>query len=99
MNNDHFISMEFIEGENFMSLIKRKQMFSVPQLLFIMIKVLKALDYSHRKGIIHRDIKPHNIMITKQKEIKIMDFGLAVIRGDFKKGEHGVITGTPYKWR
>ncbi len=96
MNNDHFISMEFIEGENFMSLIKRKQLFSVPQLLFIMIKVLKALDYSHRKGIIHRDIKPHNIMITKQKEIKIMDFGLAVIRGDFKKGETGVITGTPY---
>jgi tetratricopeptide (TPR) repeat protein len=96
INGDHFISMEFIEGENFMSLIRRKKEFSIPQILFIAIKILKALDYSHRKGITHRDIKPHNIMITRQKEIKIMDFGLAVIRGDYKKGETGIITGTPY---
>ena len=96
INNDHFISMEFIEGENFMNLIRKNKAFTIPQILFIAIKILKALDYSHRKGIIHRDIKPHNIMITRQKEIKIMDFGLAVIRGDVKDGESGIITGTPY---
>jgi tetratricopeptide (TPR) repeat protein len=96
IKDDYFISMEFIEGENFMNLIRRKKSFSASQIVFIAIKLFKALDYSHRKGIIHRDIKPHNIMITKQKEIKIMDFGLAVILGDQKKGESGVITGTPY---
>jgi tetratricopeptide (TPR) repeat protein len=96
IKDDFFISMEYIEGENFMNLIKSKKAFSPSQILFITIKLFKALDYSHRKGIIHRDIKPHNIMITRHKEIKIMDFGLAVILGDQKKGETGVITGTPY---
>lgn len=96
INQDHFISMEYIEGENFISIIRKKKSFSLPQILYIGIKLLKALDYSHGKGIIHRDIKPHNIMITRQKEIKIMDFGLAVIRGDFNKEDSGVITGTPY---
>ena len=96
IKDDYFISMEYIEGENFMNLIRRQKVFSPSQVIFIAIKLFKALDYSHRKGIIHRDIKPHNIMITKQKEIKIMDFGLAIILGDQKKGESGVITGTPY---
>jgi tetratricopeptide (TPR) repeat protein len=69
IKDDYFISMEYIEGENFMNLIRRKKTFSPSQIIFIAIKLFKALDYSHRKGIIHRDQK---------------------------KGESGVITGTPY---
>ncbi len=95
LNGDYFISMEFIEGENFMTLIRKQKGFTIPQIIFIAIKIFKALNYSHKQGVVHRDIKPHNIMITRQKEIKIMDFGLAIIRGDGKNSETGIITGTP----
>ncbi len=96
LEDDYFISMEFIEGENLMEFLRKKKVLAIPQVLFIAIKLLKALDYSHKKGIVHRDIKPHNIMLTPQRDIKVMDFGIAVIRGEQKKGETGVITGTPY---
>jgi len=52
--------------------------FGENELQFVMREVLKGLNYSHSKGIIHRDIKPHNIMINMEKrEVKIIDWGLA----------------------
>jgi serine/threonine protein kinase len=96
INEDNFISMEFVEGENFMDILQRRKVFTIPQILFVLINLLRAVDYSHKKGIINRDIKPQNIMITRQREIKILDFGISIIRGESKKGESGVLIGTPY---
>lgn len=96
MGEDYFITMEFIEGESFISFIERKKFLSIPQFIFVATHLFRALDYAHRKGVIHRDIKPHNIMLTKDKQLKIMDFGLAIILSDYKSGETGIISGTPH---
>ncbi len=96
MGEDYFITMEFIEGESFISFIERKKHLSIQQFIFVATHLFRALDYAHRKGVIHRDIKPHNIMLTKDKQLKIMDFGLAIILSDYKSGETGIISGTPH---
>lgn len=91
----HFISMEFIEGTNISRMIHRKQGFQLSQILYIATELLKALDYSHRRGVIHRDIKPGNIMINLEGEIKIVDFGIAVVRHRYTPDESGVVFGSP----
>ena len=94
MDKGYFIAMEFVEGENFLSLLKKRKRLSAQQILFVSLYLFKALEYAHKKGIIHRDIKLQNIMLTKDKQIKIMDFGLAILIKDTKVKEWSV-AGTP----
>jgi tRNA A-37 threonylcarbamoyl transferase component Bud32/energy-coupling factor transporter ATP-binding protein EcfA2 len=92
----HFISMEFIEGENLWNIIARNKKLTFSHILYITRGLLNALDYSHRMGITHRDIKPQNIMINLEGEIKIVDFGIAVLRKYDPVKNSDMIMGTPY---
>jgi serine/threonine-protein kinase len=72
-----YLVMEFVDGTTVRDLLKRGKRLIPERALEITIGVLDALSYSHKHGIIHRDIKPGNVMITRQGDIKVMDFGIA----------------------
>jgi serine/threonine-protein kinase len=75
-NNSPYIVMELITGESLRQLLQ-KGLIPQDRALEIVEGILQALEYSHKEGIVHRDIKPGNIMITDSGDIKVMDFGIA----------------------
>jgi len=91
----HFISMEYIPGEDLKSFIRRTAPLSTARTLSIAKQVCEGLAEAHDLGVIHRDLKPQNIMIDKQGNVRIMDFGIA--RSLKEKGitGAGVMIGTP----
>jgi eukaryotic-like serine/threonine-protein kinase len=72
-----FIVMEYVEGRTLRDIIKNEGRLPPRRVLEIMSEICGALDFSHRNGIIHRDVKPANVMITEAGAVKVMDFGIA----------------------
>jgi len=90
-----FITMEFIEGEDLQSLLRREGKVKPAEAARIMIQVCRALEAAHAEGVIHRDLKPQNIMLGKGGRACVMDFGIA--RSVVGEGltETGAVIGTP----
>ena len=74
-----YIVMELIEGITLKDYMKRRGILSWKEVLHFSTQILKALSHAHSKGIVHRDIKPHNIMILEDGTIKVADFGIACL--------------------
>lgn len=89
-----FIAMQFVEGRTLVDLLKQNHRFSIQDIQLILTSVLAALDYSHRMGVVHRDIKPGNIMLDNTGIVKVMDFGIARIESS-DLTQAGTILGTP----
>ncbi|MGH3273840.1 MAG: Stk1 family PASTA domain-containing Ser/Thr kinase [Streptosporangiaceae bacterium] len=72
-----YIVMEFVDGRTLRELLREDRRLLPERAAEITDWVLRALDYSHRNGIVHRDIKPGNVMLTREGQVKVMDFGIA----------------------
>ncbi len=95
LEGNYFIIMEYIEGETLDELLKRKKALPLDFTLEILQQVGMALSYAHKHGVVHRDVKPGNIMIAADGSIKVMDFGIAKVQDSSVKTKTGMSIGTP----
>lgn len=91
----HYITMEYVRGEDLKSMIRMMGRLSPGQAVYIADQICEGLAEAHRLGVVHRDLKPQNIMIDREGSVKIMDFGIA--RSLKAKGitGAGAMIGTP----
>ena len=92
-NGIPFIAMEFLEGVNLQKVVAERRELLIPRKLQIMIDACKGLGYAHQHGVVHRDIKPGNIMLADNGQVKIVDFGIARI-GVSSMTRTGEVLGT-----
>jgi non-specific serine/threonine protein kinase len=90
VNSEPFIVMEFLEGKT----LRGHQTTSIIDSLTITVQICSALDHAHAKGVIHRDLKLENIIITESQVLKLMDFGLARTVDGERLTEEGALVGT-----
>lgn len=89
-----FIAMEYVRGRELKNFLDKKQRFPFKTIISIVSQLLDALTYSHAQGVVHRDIKPGNILLLGTGQIKIMDFGIARIESSTLT-QFGDVIGTP----
>src|SRR5437763_825253 len=73
----HYIVMEYVEGDTLRDVLRSEGHLDPERAMSLTADICGALDFSHRNGIVHRDVKPGNVMITPQGAVKVMDFGIA----------------------
>lgn len=94
-NGLSYICMEYVEGESLERMLEKRRELSREALLSILKQMADALDFAHSRGIVHRDIKPPNIMVTPLGRVKITDFGVAKVAHATSMTQGGAMLGTP----
>jgi len=89
-----YMAMEFLKGKELRSRMMEGSI-SVPEAVHIAEQVAEGLGYAHEHGVVHRDVKPSNIMLLPHEQVKIMDFGIARMRASDHKTSTGLVLGTP----
>ncbi len=93
----HFFSMELVDGLSLQQRLKEQGPFAIPEAIGLMLQAIRGLGHAWEQQIVHRDIKPDNLMLTKAGVLKITDLGLARVREDMgTMTQTGAVMGTPY---
>lgn len=92
---EYYFVMEYIDGFSLLKRLERGGAEDEKQALNIVLQIAKALEHAHKHKMVHRDIKPDNILMTRNAVAKLCDLGLALERGTGSEGEEGKSVGTP----
>ena len=90
----HYIAMELVEGMELGEALTPSDRFTVEQKVRMMVEVCRGLDFAHKMGVVHRDVKPANIRVTGGGGVKLLDFGIARL-GESDMTQTGMVLGTP----
>ena len=90
----HYIVMEFVDGKSLKQVLRERGRLSPEAAVAVALGVAKALAHAHRHGLVHRDIKPHNILITAEGLVKVADFGIARAASAASLTDSGTILGS-----
>ncbi len=95
-NGQPFIVMELVPGTNLKALLRKRGRFTVEEGIPLMVQACAGLGYAHRAGLVHCDVKPHNMLVTPDNRLKVTDFGIARAMATLNPGERmDVVWGSP----
>ncbi|NQS98610.1 MAG: serine/threonine protein kinase [candidate division Zixibacteria bacterium] len=89
-----YLVLEYIPGKNLAELMANEPL-PLEVAFIIMLEIFRGLEYAHEMGVVHRDMKPDNIMISESAQVKVSDFGLAALEGATTLTRQGMVVGTP----
>jgi len=92
----YFIVMEYVDGKTLKSLVKKRGALTLPEVIDIMLQLTSAIGCAHESYIIHRDIKPQNVIILEDGRVKVMDFGIAAQLNSNDLTQTNSVMGTVY---
>jgi serine/threonine-protein kinase len=89
-------AMKYLEGHSLDEYLKKKERLSIEETIAILDQVAEALDYAHEHGVVHRDMKPANVMLDSRDRVTVTDFGIAKAFSEGTLTASGSVVGTPY---
>lgn len=94
VNGTHFLVMQFVDGDDLSAVVKKNGALPLDRAVDCILQAARGLEFAHRQGVIHRDIKPHNLLLSKEGVVKVLDMGLARIEEPMGSTREATLTST-----